>query len=89
MTARLAQTRKETQSIVASSIAYYGTYSIDENTKVMVVSLGASTYANIAAIPNQKRTITLLGIGTLDSVRYGIERRREQADNYRRDSGAG
>jgi hypothetical protein len=45
---------------VASSIAYYGTYSIDENTKVMVVNLAASTYANVSAIPDQKRTITLL-----------------------------
>jgi Lipocalin-like domain len=57
---RAKATPEEAQSIVASSIAYYGTYSIDENTKVMVVNLAASTYANVAAIPNQKRTITLL-----------------------------
>jgi hypothetical protein len=40
---------------VASSIAYYGAYSIDEKTKVMLVNLSASTYANVAAIPNQKK----------------------------------
>jgi hypothetical protein len=57
---RAKATPEEAQSIVASSIAYYGTYSLDENTKVMVVNLAASTYANVAAIPNQKRTITLL-----------------------------
>jgi hypothetical protein len=57
---RAKATPEEAQSIVASSIAYYGTYLIDENTKVMVVNLAASTYANVAAIPNQKRTITLL-----------------------------
>ena len=51
--------------IVASSIAYYGTYTIDENTKVMVVNVAASTYANVAAIPNQKRTITLLSSNEL------------------------
>jgi hypothetical protein len=60
-------TAEEAQSIVASSIAYYGTYSIDENTKVMVVNLAASTYANVAAIPNQKRTITLL---TADELKF-------------------
>ncbi|WP_439365308.1 lipocalin-like domain-containing protein [Bradyrhizobium sp. DASA03005] len=57
---RAKATPEEALSIVASSIAYYGTYSIDEQTKVMVVNLAASTYANVAAIPNQKRTITLL-----------------------------
>ena len=62
---RAKATSEEAQSIVASSIAYYGTYSIDENTKVMVVNLVASTYANVAAIPNQKRTITLLTSGEL------------------------
>jgi hypothetical protein len=57
---RAKATAEEAQSIVASSIAYYGSYAIDENTKVMSVNLAASTYANVAAIPNQKRTITLL-----------------------------
>ena len=57
---RAKATPEEAQTIVASSIAYYGTYSIDEDTKVIVVNLAASTYANVAAIPNQKRTITLL-----------------------------
>src|SRR4051812_42221132 len=57
---RAKATPEEAQSIVASSIAYYGTYAIDEHTKVMSVNLAASTYANVAAIPNQKRTITLL-----------------------------
>jgi hypothetical protein len=41
-------------SIVASSIAYYGTYAIDETTWVMSVNLAASAYANVAAIPDQK-----------------------------------
>src|SRR5438445_1114697 len=47
---RAKATPEEAQGIVASSIAYYGTYSIDENTKVMVVNLAASTYPNVAAI---------------------------------------
>jgi hypothetical protein len=64
---RAKATAEEAQSIVASSIAYYGTYAIDENAKVMVVNLAASTYANVAAIPNQKRTIALL---TADELKF-------------------
>src|SRR4051794_15037615 len=57
---RAKATREEAQAIVASSIAYYGTYSIDETGKIMTVNLEASTFANVAAIANQKRTITAL-----------------------------
>src|SRR3954453_17326654 len=64
---RAKATPEEAQNIVASSIAYYGTYSIDENTKVMVVNLAASTYANVAAVPDQKRTITQL---TSDELKF-------------------
>jgi hypothetical protein len=64
---RAKATPEEAQAIILSSIAYYGTYSIDENTKVMLVNLAASTYANVAAIPNQKRTITLL---TSDELKF-------------------
>ncbi|MBR0896818.1 lipocalin-like domain-containing protein [Bradyrhizobium tropiciagri] len=64
---RAKATPEEAQSIVASSIAYYGTYAIDEQTKVMVVNLAASTYANVAVIPDQKRTITLL---TSDELKF-------------------
>ena len=64
---RAKATAEEAQGIVASSIAYYGTYTVDESTKVMVVNLAASTYANVAAIPNQKRTITLL---TADELKF-------------------
>jgi Lipocalin-like domain len=64
---RAKATPEEAQSIVASSIAYYGTYAIDENTRVMSVNLAASTYANVATIPNQKRTITLL---TPDELKF-------------------
>jgi Lipocalin-like domain len=64
---RAKATPDEAQTIVASTIAYYGTYSVDENTKVMMVNLAASTYANVAAIPNQKRMITLL---TSDELKF-------------------
>lgn len=64
---RAKATPEEAQTIVASSIAYYGTYTIDEASKVMTVNVAASTYANVAAIPNQKRTITLL---TVDELKF-------------------
>jgi hypothetical protein len=64
---RAKATAEEAQSIVASSIAYYGTYSIDENNRVMAVNVAGSTYANVTAIPNQKRMITLL---TADELKF-------------------
>src|SRR3982751_754014 len=50
---RAKATPEEAQTIIANSIAYYGTYSIDEASKMMIVNVKASTYANVAAIPNQ------------------------------------
>src|ERR1700749_1330323 len=40
---RAKATPEEAQGIVASSIAYYGTFSIDEGTKIITVNLAAST----------------------------------------------
>ena len=65
---RAKATPEEAQAIVASAIAYYGTYSIDEASKVMSVELEA---ANVAAIPNQKRTITAL---TADELKFSNPR---------------
>ena len=64
---RAKATPEEAQTIIANSIAYYGTYTIDEASKTMTVNVTASTYANVAAIPNQKRTITLL---TADELKF-------------------
>jgi hypothetical protein len=64
---RTKATPEEAQSIVASSIAYYGTYSIDEKSNVISVNIDASTYANLATVPNQKRTIRLL---TPDELKF-------------------
>ena len=64
---RAKATPEEAQTIIANSIAYYGTYTIDEASKTMTVNVTASTYANVAAIPNQKRMITLL---TPDDLKF-------------------
>ena len=57
---RAKATPTEAQEIVASSIAYYGSYVVNESAKEITVNLDASTFANVAAIPNQKRIVTLL-----------------------------
>jgi Lipocalin-like domain len=64
---RSKATAEEAQSIVASTIAYFGTYAVDESTRTITVNLAASRYANVAAIPNQKRTITVL---TADELKF-------------------
>ena len=64
---RAKATPEEAQTLIANSIAYYGTYTIDEASKTMTVNVTASTYANVAAIPNQKRMITLL---TPDDLKF-------------------
>ena len=59
-------TPDEAKGIVASSIAYYGTYAVDDAGKEIVVNLAASTFANVAAIPNQKRIVTRLTASELN-----------------------
>ncbi len=64
---RAKATPEEAQTIVASSIAYYGSYSIDEASKVMSIDIAASTYPNIAAVRDQKRIISIL---TAEELRF-------------------
>lgn len=52
-------TPEEYKSIVSGSIAYYGTYTLDEAAKTMVLQLDGSTYANLLG-GEQKRIITTL-----------------------------
>jgi hypothetical protein len=50
-------TPEEAKAIVGGSIAYYGTYTVDEAAKVVTYQIEASTFANQLGIA-QKRTIT-------------------------------
>jgi Lipocalin-like domain len=50
-------TPDEAKAIVAGSIAYYGTYSVDEAAKTIAYHIEASTFANQLGI-DQKRKIT-------------------------------
>ena len=63
---RARATAEEAQAVVAGSIAYYGTYSINEVDKVIIPTVEGSTYANLIGT-DQKRIITSL---TTDELRF-------------------
>jgi hypothetical protein len=50
----------EAKAVISGSIAYYGTYSLDEATNVLSLDIHASTLANFVGNPEEKRTITSL-----------------------------
>jgi hypothetical protein len=59
-------TAEEAQAIVRGSIAYFGSYTVDESTKVLTLQLDGTTLTNQLAIP-QKRTIDSISV---DEMRY-------------------
>jgi hypothetical protein len=59
-------TAEEARAVVAGSIAYYGTYSVNEADKVISAKVEESTYANLIGT-DQKRIITSL---TADELRF-------------------
>jgi len=63
---RARATAEEAQAVVAGSIAYYGTYSINEVEKVLTANVEGSTYANLIGT-DQKRIITSL---TADELKF-------------------
>jgi len=56
---RAKATAEEAMTVVAGSIAYYGTYAVDEAAKSLSVKIEASTYANLLG-PAQRRIVTVL-----------------------------
>ena len=56
---RALATAEEAKAVVAGSIAYFGTYSLNEADKVLTANVEASTYANLLGT-DQKRIITSL-----------------------------
>jgi hypothetical protein len=63
---RARATAEEARAVVAGTIAYYGTYSIDEASKVLSAKVAGSTYANLIGT-DQKRIITSL---TADELKF-------------------
>jgi Lipocalin-like domain len=57
---------KKVDGLIVESIAYYGTYTVNEAEKVVILHLEASTFPNQVGT-DQKRTITSL---TADELKY-------------------
>jgi hypothetical protein len=64
---RAKATPQEAQDVVAGSIAYFGTYSVNEGNKVVTAKVEGSTFANLIGGAEQKRIITSL---TQDELRF-------------------
>jgi hypothetical protein len=58
-TDRTKATPQEAQAITVGSIAYFGTYTVDEPTKTILLQMESSTYPNQLSAP-QRRVITAL-----------------------------
>jgi hypothetical protein len=57
----------EAMAIASGSIAYTGTYTVDENSKTIHVSIETSTFPNLVRAPNQRRIITPI---TADEMKF-------------------
>jgi hypothetical protein len=57
---RARATAEEARAVVAGSIAYYGTYTVNESDKVINLKIEGSTFANMIGREEQKRIIASL-----------------------------
>ena len=57
----------EAMAIASGSIAYTGTYTVDENTKTIHANIETSTFPNLVGAPNQRRVITSI---TADELKF-------------------
>jgi hypothetical protein len=60
-------TPEEYKAIVSGSIAYFGTYTVNDADRTMILKLDGSTFANILAAGEQRRIITTL---TADEFKF-------------------
>src|SRR6185437_8851592 len=60
-------TPEEAMAIASGSIAYTGTYTIDENTKTILANIETSTFPNLVGAPNQRRIVTYI---TADEMKF-------------------
>jgi len=58
---------EEAMAIASGSIAYTGTYTVDESTKTIQLKIETSTFPNLVGAPNQRRVVTSIGP---DEMRY-------------------
>jgi hypothetical protein len=57
----------EALAIASGSIAYTGTYTVDEGTKTIHANVETSTFPNLVGAPNQRRIVTSI---TADELRF-------------------
>ena len=57
----------EAMAIASGTIAYTGTYTVDENTKTIHANIETSTFPNLVGAPNQRRIITSI---TADEMKF-------------------
>lgn len=57
---RAKATPEEAMAVVRNSIAYYGTYTVDEAARELSLAIEASTYANLIGGGAQRRIVTAL-----------------------------
>jgi hypothetical protein len=60
-------TPEEAIAVASGSVAYTGTYTVDENTKTIRANVETSTFPNIVGAPNQRRIITSI---TADEMKF-------------------
>jgi Lipocalin-like domain len=60
-------TPEEAMAIASGSIAYTGTYTVDENTKTIHADVETSTFPNLVGAANQRRIITSI---TADEMKF-------------------
>ena len=60
-------TPEEAMAIASGSIAYTGTYTVDENTQTIHDNVETSTFPNLVGAPNQRRIITSI---TADEMKF-------------------
>jgi len=60
-------TPEENKAVVQGSIAYFGTYSVNEAEKVVTLQIEGSTFANLMGGGEQKRVLTSL---TVDELKF-------------------
>jgi hypothetical protein len=60
-------TPEEAMAIASGSIAYAGTYAVDESTKTIHANIETSTFSNLVGAPNQRRIITSI---TADEMKF-------------------
>jgi Lipocalin-like domain len=57
----------EAMAIASGSVAYTGTYTVDESTKTIHANIETSTFPNLVGAPNQRRIVTSI---TPDEMRF-------------------